>query len=85
MTVNSASASYSHIPDKPHGYGARPFAAILAWVTRFMQDYVRARYAAHLYDSLSLLSDADLERRGITREELPKYVFDQAFGDKPAA
>jgi hypothetical protein len=35
----------------------------------------KVRGAAILYEELSKLSDAELERRGIPRAELPRYIF----------
>ena len=36
----------------------------------------KVRGAAILYEELSKLSDAELERRGIPRAELPRYIFE---------
>ena len=36
----------------------------------------KVRGAAILYEELSKLSDAELERRGIPRADLPRYIFE---------
>ena len=36
----------------------------------------KVRGAAVLYEELSRLSDAELERRGIPRADLPRYIFE---------
>jgi hypothetical protein len=36
----------------------------------------KMRGAAVLYEELSRLSDAELERRGIPRADLPRYIFE---------
>lgn len=45
----------------------------------FFGDIGRARAAANTYNDLSLLSDAGLKARGLTRSELPAYAFNTAF------
>jgi len=47
-------------------------AHIVAWVTTCADYYA----AAALYEQLSRLSDAELKRRGMTRAELHRYVFE---------
>jgi hypothetical protein len=36
----------------------------------------KVRCASVLYEELSKLSDAELERRGIPRADLPRYILD---------
>ena len=36
----------------------------------------KVRGAVILYEELSKLSDAELERRGIPRADLPRYIFE---------
>ena len=53
-------------------------------VARFFRDLGSANEAVYLYQSLSQLSDAELARRGLTRADVPKHVFDQSFGELAA-
>jgi len=57
--------SWSH--DEARRLGAR----ILAFLTTCADSYA----AATLYQELSRLSDAELERRGIPRGELHRHIF----------
>lgn len=46
----------------------------------FLGDIGRARQACSDYERLSHLSDAELTRRGLAREDLPRFAYDRAFG-----
>ena len=58
--------------DKAKTQGARIVEAIAACADAWA--------AAALYEELSRLSDAELERRGILRGELPRCVFQTLTG-----
>jgi hypothetical protein len=58
--------SWSH--DEARRFGAR--------IIRFIDACAHAYSAAALYEELSRLSNAELERRGIPRAELHRCVFE---------
>jgi hypothetical protein len=45
------------------------------WTADMLTAYAEAWGAALLYEELSKLSDADLERRGLRRAELHRHIF----------
>lgn len=52
------------------------FGAMASILTAF-GNIAAATRAGHEYEALSRLSDFELERRGLKREDLPGYVFDR--------
>jgi len=56
---------------------AKRFSASIREVVDAWAD---AAAAAALYEQLSRLSDAELERRGIPRGELNRWIFDRTMG-----
>jgi len=50
-------------------------------VAGFFEDIGRARRASNLYQQLSHLSDEGLKSLGVTRGELPGYVFKKTFDE----
>ena len=47
-----------------------------SWIVEILAICANAWGAAHAYEDLSRLSDAELERRGIPRGKLHRHVFD---------
>lgn len=60
------------------GFRAR-LDAFLAGLGRGFNAYVESRSRIHQIHRLNALSDADLEKRGIKRDEIPAYVFRDLF------
>ncbi|MEM0922870.1 MAG: hypothetical protein AAGI13_07490 [Pseudomonadota bacterium] len=48
-------------------------------ITEIAEALPLALAAARDYDRMADLTDAQLERRGLSREELPGYVYDRHF------
>lgn len=46
-------------------------AAILAW----FENYADSKSRRAEYEALQAMSDADLSKMGLTREDIPHYVF----------
>lgn len=59
--------------------GRLPFAKRISSIARWIADYIEAladHYAAAaMYEQLSRLSDAELQRRGLSRENLGRDVL----------
>jgi hypothetical protein len=51
-----------------------------ASIREVVDAWADAAAAAALYEQLSRLSDAELERRGIPRGELNRWIFDRTMG-----
>jgi hypothetical protein len=72
--------------ETPHG-GGWPLAKRTSSIGRRIGDYIRtlADYyaAAATYEQLSRLSDAELQRRGLSRERLARDVLEAC--DRPQA
>ena len=49
---------------------------VWATIADILTVNAKVRGAAVLYEELSKLSDAELERRGIPRADLPRYIFE---------
>jgi hypothetical protein len=49
---------------------------VWATIADILTVNAKVRGAAVLYEDLSRLSDAELERRGIPRADLPRYIFE---------
>lgn len=47
------------------------WSCVIAWVTACGEAYV----ASAVYEDLSRLSDAELQRRGLSREDLAREVY----------
>lgn len=76
MTSHSATASLEYPRRKT---GGNPFIRVARGIAVFFGDLARASEAAATYRRLSYLSDAALAKRGLTREDLPSYVFESTF------
>ena len=50
-------------------------ASIAKWFAAWMEACAEYRGSAALYEQLSRLSDAELRKRGLTRETLARYAF----------
>ena len=53
----------------------------MAGVSGFFTAFARANSAAHAYDRLNRLSDAQLAARGLSRDTLAKYIGDTYLTD----
>jgi hypothetical protein len=49
---------------------------VWATIADILTVNAKVRGAAVLYEELCKLSDAELERRGIPRADLPRYIFE---------
>lgn len=56
------------------------FAGVGAGIVRFLEALAASQRAAHHFDRLVHLNDAELSARGLAREDIPTYVFEQNFG-----
>jgi hypothetical protein len=45
------------------------------WMADFLEVFRVALQQSHAYEELSRLSDAQLERRGLKREDIVRHVF----------
>ncbi|KUO56659.1 MAG: hypothetical protein APF80_10240 [Alphaproteobacteria bacterium BRH_c36] len=54
---------------------------VMASVSGFFSAFSRANSAAHAYDRLNHLSDAQLAARGLSREMLGEYISDMYLTD----
>lgn len=54
---------------------------LIAGVSGFFSSLARANSAAHAFDRLNHLSDAQLAARGLSRETLGKYISDTYLAD----
>jgi hypothetical protein len=72
--------SNQHVVAAPIGWDFGPVLdqAKRAWagIADILTVNAKVRGAAILYQELSKLSDAELERRGIPRADLPRYIFE---------
>lgn len=53
-----------------------------AGIVRFLESLAASQQAARHFDRLVHLNDAELAARGLAREDIPNYVFEQNFGRK---
>ncbi|WP_375690448.1 hypothetical protein [Pseudooceanicola sp. LIPI14-2-Ac024] len=60
------------------GFRAR-FDNFLTGLGQGFNAYVESRSRVHQIHKLNALSDAELAKRGIKREEIPSYVFRDLF------
>ena len=69
-----------HIAAAPIGWAFGPVLdqakRVWATIADILTVNAKVRGAAVLYEELSRLSDAELERRGIPRADLPRYIFE---------
>ena len=80
MAVQSVAAPYPHIPSQRR-LGQPPLIVMLLQpISRLLADFARAQWAAARYERLSQLSDGALRARGLSRGELSRHVYGQAFG-----
>jgi len=69
-----------HVVAAPIGWAFGPVLdqgkRVWATIADILTVNAKVRGAAVLYEELSRLSDAELERRGIPRADLPRYIFE---------
>ena len=53
---------------------------LTAWVASWVRGAADGYAAAAMYEELSRLSDAELRRRGLTRDDLSRHVSERARG-----
>ena len=58
--------------------GARRGCRLTAWVARWLRGAAEGYAAAAMYEELSRLSDAELHRRGLTRDDLSRHISERA-------
>jgi hypothetical protein len=72
--------SNQQVAAAPIGWAFRPVLdqvkRVWARIADILTVNAKVRGAAVLYEELSKLSDAELERRGIRRADLPRYIFE---------
>jgi hypothetical protein len=70
MTTLALSRLIHETPSFLHHLGAR--------ISAFLDGIAEARLMAHQFKTLSQLSDAELARRGLKREDIPQAVLKAA-------
>lgn len=86
MTTHSATA-HAGIPSAKGGSPRRGvFHAVIAGVGRtlgavgvFFDSLIASQQAIARYERLARMSEKELAARGLKREDIPRYVFDQTF------
>lgn len=73
MTSHTATVHYTPAA------GRNPLLRALTAIGTFFDDLIRASEAAALYERLSVLSDAALEKRGLDRQSIARYAYETAF------
>jgi hypothetical protein len=72
--------SNGQVAEAPIGWAFGPVLdrakRVWATIADILTVNAKVRGAAVLYEDLSRLSDAELERRGIPRADLPRYIFE---------
>jgi hypothetical protein len=59
----------------------RPRTGALRRIQEVLSICARARTAAHHYEELKPKSDADLDKEGLTRADLPRAAFKKLTGE----
>ncbi|AXS38909.1 DUF1127 domain-containing protein [Breoghania sp. L-A4] len=55
-------------------------SSVFAGIASFFTAIGHARHAQFTYERLARMSDAELANQGLTRNDLPRYAFESAFG-----
>lgn len=56
------------------------FSSAGTGIVRFLESLAASQQAARHFDRLVHLNDGELAAKGLTREDIPNYVFEQNFG-----
>lgn len=73
--------SPSQIPSSSSGAPRHNFiVSFVTGIVRFFDSLAASQRAVAHYDRLVHLSDAELEAKGLKREEIPHFVLEQNFG-----